>query len=80
MTVLTQARHRDLPGLAWKLLAGRASVADHPRVRSLDRLTSARVMSLDPSRPLPVQVDGDFIGEELEARFEITPGVLRIVA
>jgi diacylglycerol kinase family enzyme len=80
MTVLTQARHRDLPGLAWKLLAGRTSVADHSRVRSFDRLTSARVTSLDPARPLPIQVDGDFIGEESEARFEISPGALRILA
>jgi diacylglycerol kinase family enzyme len=80
MAVLTQARHRDLPGLAWKLLAGRASVADHPRVRSFDSLTSARVSTIDGSTPLPVQVDGDFIGEEVEARFEISPGALLVVA
>jgi diacylglycerol kinase family enzyme len=80
MTVLTQARHRDLPGLAWKLLAGRASVADHPRVRSFERLTSARVTPIDASTPLPVQVDGDFIGEQPEAAFEISPGALLVVA
>jgi diacylglycerol kinase family enzyme len=80
MTVLTQARHRDLPSLAWKLLAGRASVADHPRVRSFESLTSARVTPIDPSIPLPVQVDGDFIGEQSEAVFEISPGALLVVA
>jgi diacylglycerol kinase family enzyme len=80
MTVLTQARHRDLPGLAWKLLAGRAYVADHPRVRNFGSLTSARVTPIDPSAPLPLQVDGDFIGEQFEARFEISPGALLVVA
>ena len=80
MTVLTHARHRDLPALAWKLLAGRASVADHPSVSSFERVTSARVRSLDPGALLPLQVDGDFIGEQPEAQFEISPGALRVVA
>jgi diacylglycerol kinase family enzyme len=31
-------------------------------------------------RPLPLQVDGDHIGDVTEARFTIRPGVLTVVA
>ncbi len=31
-------------------------------------------------RPLPVQVDGDYIGEHDEAVFEALPGALRVVS
>jgi diacylglycerol kinase family enzyme len=80
LTVLTHARHRDMPALAWKLLANRGSVADHARVRSLERIASARVTSLDPGASFPLQVDGDYIGECTHADFRIDPGALRVVA
>jgi diacylglycerol kinase family enzyme len=31
-------------------------------------------------RPLPLQVDGDHIGEVTQARFTIRPGALTVVA
>ena len=31
-------------------------------------------------RAIPIQVDGDHIGDELEARFSIVPGALQVVA
>jgi diacylglycerol kinase family enzyme len=31
-------------------------------------------------RPLPLQVDGDFLGEVAEARYSILPGALSVVA
>lgn len=83
MTVLKHARQRDLPGFAWKLLTSRGSVADHSQVQTFGRLSHARVTSLgaaESSRPFPLQVDGDYIGECDEARFEVKPGALLVVA
>jgi diacylglycerol kinase family enzyme len=83
MTVLRQARQRDLPGFAWKLLTSRGSVGDHPKVATFERLRRANVVSLDAgtgSKPFPVQVDGDYIGEASEASFEVRPGALLVVA
>ena len=31
-------------------------------------------------RPLPLQVDGDYLGEVTEARYSIMPGALNVVA
>jgi diacylglycerol kinase family enzyme len=31
-------------------------------------------------RPLPVQVDGDYIGEYAEMKFSVAPGALTLVA
>jgi diacylglycerol kinase family enzyme len=38
------------------------------------------VVTSADERPLPVQVDGDFIGELLEARFQAVPDGLLIVS
>jgi diacylglycerol kinase family enzyme len=82
--VLKQARQRDIPGLAWKLLSGRGSVSDHSQVRSFARLDHVKMTSLardgEPRSSFPVQVDGDYIGECSEATFEVKPGALLVVA
>jgi diacylglycerol kinase family enzyme len=83
MTVLEKARQRDMPALAWKLLTGRGSVSDHPQVTSFDQLRSATVTALERDGeplPFPLQVDGDYIAEYTEARFEVRPGALSVIA
>jgi diacylglycerol kinase family enzyme len=83
MTVLTRARQRDLPTLAWKLLTGRGSVSEHPEVRSFEKVREARASSLDPNgrhATFPIQVDGDYIGECVEATFEVRPASLLVIA
>ena len=35
-------------------------------------------MSAD-GRPVPLQVDGDHIGDAVEARYEVLPGALTVV-
>ena len=42
-------------------------------------LKALRVRSLD-HRPLPLQVDGDYIGETTEAEFELQPNGLLVVS
>jgi diacylglycerol kinase family enzyme len=31
-------------------------------------------------KPVPVQVDGDYVADETEVRFAVEPGALRVVA
>ena len=77
--VLTRANALDVPSIAFRLLARRARVGRHRRVTSFDGLHELRVRSYD-DRPVPVQVDGDFIGAHDEAVFSVSPGGLRVVA
>jgi diacylglycerol kinase family enzyme len=68
-----------VPTVAWRALSKRAPISGHRRVTAFDGVHGLRVRSVD-DRPVPLQVDGDYIGEETEAVFEIKPGGLRVIA
>jgi diacylglycerol kinase family enzyme len=76
--VLTRANGLDLPTLSFRILSRRASIAGHRRVDALDGLGELRVRSAD-DRPVPVQVDGDYIGTHEEAVFTAEPGALNVL-
>jgi diacylglycerol kinase family enzyme len=83
MSVLERASQRDVPALAWKLLTNRGSVSDHSQVRSFANVYSATVRALPRDGellPFPLQVDGDYIAEYTEVKFEICPGALLVVS
>jgi diacylglycerol kinase family enzyme len=77
--VLERASAIDIPTITWRALSQRARVARHRRVHAFAGVAGLRVRSLD-DRPLPVQVDGDYIGAAPEATFGITPGGIAILA
>jgi diacylglycerol kinase family enzyme len=77
--VLTRARPYDVPTVTFRALSGAARIAKHRGIAAFGGFAEAVVKSAD-ARPLPIQVDGDYIGEELQARFAVAPGVLRVVA
>jgi len=77
--VLTRASPVDVPTLLWRALSRRARFVRHRQVRPFAGLRQLRVRSLD-ERPLPLQVDGDFIGEAAEVEFGVQPGGLLVVA
>jgi diacylglycerol kinase family enzyme len=77
--VLERASPIDIPTVIWRALSQRARVARHRRVHAFSGVSGLRVRSLD-ERPLPLQVDGDFIGEVHEARFEVIPRGLALLA
>ena len=77
--VLTRANALDLPTVTWRALSQRTRVRDHRRVRPFSRALALVVRSAD-GRGVPVQVDGDYIGEDTEARFAVAAGALRVVA
>ena len=68
----------DVPTIAFRLLSRRARVGGHRRVVAFDGLDELRVRSAD-DRPVPVQVDGDYIGEHEEAVFSVLRGGLRVL-
>jgi diacylglycerol kinase family enzyme len=77
--VLERASAIDVPAIAWRALSKRAALVDHRRVHPFAGARELRVRSCD-ERPLPLQVDGDYIGEATEAAFGIRPRGLAVVS
>jgi diacylglycerol kinase family enzyme len=77
--VLRRGRPLDMPTIAFRALARRPRVVRHRQITPFKGLTELRVRSRD-ERPLPLQVDGDYIGEMVEIPFGVTPGGLSVVS
>jgi diacylglycerol kinase family enzyme len=77
--VLHRATPLSMPFIAWRAFSRRARVASHRQVTGLRDLSEIVVRSAD-ERPLPLQVDGDYLGEVTEARYSILPGALNVIA
>jgi diacylglycerol kinase family enzyme len=77
--VLRRASPVDIPTITWRALSPRARMARHRRVEAFSGLERLRVASLD-ERPLPLQVDGDYIGEVREAKFQAKPRALLVIS
>jgi diacylglycerol kinase family enzyme len=77
--VLRRASPADIPTIAARLLSERLRVTDHRRVVGFHDVDGLRVVSTD-GRAVPIQVDGDYIGDAVEAVFGIAPGALSVIA
>jgi diacylglycerol kinase family enzyme len=77
--VLQRARPVDIPTIIWRALSTRARLVRHRRVHGFSGVPGLRVRSLD-DRPLPLQVDGDYIGEVEEAVFGVEPRGIAVVS
>ena len=77
--VLERASPIDVPTIIWRALSKHAHFTRHRQVHAFTGASGLRVSSLD-DRPLPLQVDGDYIGEADEAVFRVTPAGLLVVA
>ncbi len=75
--------HRATPltvsSFAVRALAPRLRVVGNRQITSLERFDELTVRSADERR-LPLQVDGDFLGEVDEARYSLNPRALNVVA
>jgi diacylglycerol kinase family enzyme len=65
--------------VTFRALSGAARIAKHRGIAAFGGFHEAIVRSAD-GRPIPIQVDGDHIADELEARFAVAPGALRVMA
>jgi diacylglycerol kinase family enzyme len=77
--VLRRANPVDMPTVMWRAFSRQARMSRHRQVRAFDNLDTVRVRSAD-ERPLPVQVDGDYIGDVTHAEYGITPRALAVVS
>jgi len=76
--VLRRAAPPDVPTIMARLFSERLRVAGHRRVFAWNAQTAARCVSAD-GRPIPLQVDGDWVGDTAEAVFDVLPGGLTVV-
>jgi diacylglycerol kinase family enzyme len=77
--VLRRASPLDMPTVTWRALSPRARIVRHRRVESFAGVEGLTIRSLD-ERPLPLQVDGDHLGEVAEIVARVEPGALQVVA
>jgi diacylglycerol kinase family enzyme len=77
--VLKRASPLDMPTVAWRAFSPRARMLRHRRVAGIVGADEMRVSSLD-GRPMPLQVDGDHIGELTEAVYRAVPDGLTVVS
>ena len=69
-----------MPSIAWRAFSrARARRPATARSRGFSDATELTVRSAD-DRPLPLQVDGDYLGEVAEARYSILPDALNVVS
>ena len=85
VAVLKRAAQRDTPTLITRLLSEGLSAANHRQIEHFDDLREANVSSASVDsdgapRPFPLQVDGDYIGEQSRAELRVEPGALTVVA
>jgi diacylglycerol kinase family enzyme len=77
--VLHRATPLSMPFIAWRALSRHARVAEHRQVTGLAHLSELLVRSAD-GNSLPLQVDGDYLGEVSEARYSLLPGALSVIS
>jgi diacylglycerol kinase family enzyme len=77
--VLDRARPTDVPTIITRALSRRFRVSRHRHVHPFAGVQRLRVKSLD-ERALPLQVDGDYIGDAKEAVFDVTPNGIAVVS
>ncbi len=77
--IMKRALPIDIPGVTFRALSRRARVDRHRQMHPFQGLSDLTVRSTD-ERPLPVQVDGDYIGEMAEIQFSVHRHGLLVVA
>jgi diacylglycerol kinase family enzyme len=77
--ILHRATPLTFSSFAVRTLAPRLRVAGNRQITGLQRFAELTVRSAD-GRPLPLQVDGDFLGEVNDAHYSLKPRALSVVA
>jgi diacylglycerol kinase family enzyme len=77
--VLDRARPTDVPTIIGRALSSNLKVSRHRHVHSFSGIQGLSIRSVD-ERPLPLQVDCDYLGEVAEAVFGVTPRGIAVVS
>ena len=80
MALLRRSLKRDLPMVLARLAsANPRRVVGHRQVRGFADVDGARISPVD-GQPLPVEVDGEYVGEVDSVRYGVAPGRLAVAA
>ncbi|HEY4812949.1 MAG TPA: diacylglycerol kinase family protein [Solirubrobacteraceae bacterium] len=77
--VLHRASLPSMMSIAWRAFSPRARVTGNRQISGLSDISELTVRSAD-GRPLPLQVDGDYLGDVDEAHYSIMPRALNVIA
>jgi diacylglycerol kinase family enzyme len=77
--VLGRANLIDAPSILARMLSGRLALVDHPRICPVQPSTELDVRTTD-GRPIALHVDGDYVGDVLDAHYEVRPRALTVVS
>jgi diacylglycerol kinase family enzyme len=77
--VLRRANPIDVPSILGRALSRRRRLVDHRMIHGFAPFTELVLRSAD-GRPVPLQVDGDYLGGFEEARFDLVAAALTVVA
>ena len=83
--VLERAAQRDMPTLIPRLFSEARPAARHRRIEHFEGVKAASIASTSETkdgitRPFPIQVDGDYIGEKARLELGVEPGALTVIA
>jgi diacylglycerol kinase family enzyme len=77
--MLHRATPLAVPGVAARLLSRRLRAGDSRAISLFDRARVVRAYSAD-GRPVPLELDGDWIGDTTDVEFSVRPRALTVVA
>jgi diacylglycerol kinase family enzyme len=80
LAALRRTHLAHTPALIARILVGRLRVPRHRTVEHFSGLGEAVIESTSAQRPLPLQVDGEFIGEHRRVELGIDPAALAVLA
>jgi diacylglycerol kinase family enzyme len=77
--MLHRATPLDVPTVAYRLFSKKRRLVDHRQITGFSGVTGVRVRSADGT-PVPLQVDGDWVGDFDSVEFSVSPGALTVVS
>ena len=85
LAMLGRAAQRDVPTIMLRALNDRLAITNHRQIEHFEGITEARIdsISVGPDgelREFPVELDGDYVGEQTELELGIEPRALTVVA
>ncbi|HEX8086668.1 MAG TPA: diacylglycerol kinase family protein [Solirubrobacteraceae bacterium] len=68
----------DVPTIAYRLFSRRLKLVDHRQITGFSDVGGVRAWSVD-GEEMPLQLDGDWVGDFAEVEFSVRPGALTVV-
>lgn len=81
LTVLDRGNPLDFPPILTRLLSQKLAVSENRHVKVMPEISEATVRPRNAEKQrIPLQVDGDYVGDFDEIRFRSLPGALSVLA